>query len=62
MKGGVGLSKRSSAETALLLGALVFYLYIAWSVPYSTTDDLQWGMDQGAALVAPGIAEQPVCG
>ena len=47
MKGGVGLSKRSSAETALLLGALVFYLYIAWSVPYSTTDDLQWGMDQG---------------
>ena len=32
---------------AVLAAALIFYLFIAWAVPYSCTDDLQWGMEQG---------------
>lgn len=32
---------------AVLAVALVYYLFIAWAVPYSCTDDLQWGMEQG---------------
>lgn len=32
---------------AVLAAALVYYLFIAWAVPYSCTDDLQWGMEQG---------------
>ena len=32
---------------AVLAAALLCYLFIAWAVPYSCTDDLQWGMEQG---------------
>ena len=32
---------------AVLAAALIYYLFIAWAVPYSCTDDLQWGMEQG---------------
>lgn len=32
---------------AVLAAALAYYLFIAWAVPYSCTDDLQWGMEQG---------------
>ena len=32
---------------AVLAAALICYLFIAWAVPYSCTDDLQWGMEQG---------------
>lgn len=32
---------------AVLVAALIYYLFIAWAVPYSCTDDLQWGMEQG---------------
>lgn len=32
---------------AVLAVTLLFYLFLAWAVPYSTTDDLQWGMEQG---------------
>ena len=31
----------------IILSILIFYLFIAWAVPYSSTDDYQWGMDQG---------------
>lgn len=32
---------------AVLAAVLIYYLFIAWAVPYSCTDDLQWGMEQG---------------
>ena len=34
-------------EGAVLLAALLFSLFLAWSVPYSATDDWLWGMEEG---------------
>lgn len=31
----------------ILAAALAFYLFVAWVVPYCSTDDFQWGMEQG---------------
>ena len=39
--------KMDRRTLAVLLGALIFYLFLAWAVPYSSTDDLQWGLEQG---------------
>ena len=35
------------AAFTVLAAALVFYLAVAWAVPWCVTDDLQWGMEQG---------------
>ena len=32
---------------ALLTAAFLFCLFLAWAVPYSYVDDMQWGMEQG---------------
>lgn len=46
---GTVLTQRRKAWIcrAVLAAALIWYLFIAWAVPYSCTDDLQWGMEQG---------------
>ena len=31
----------------VLVFSLIFYLFLAWSVPYSATDDWLWGMEEG---------------
>lgn len=39
--------RKTALRRAVLAAALICYLFIAWAVPYSCTDDLQWGMEQG---------------
>lgn len=39
--------KSGGWTAAVLLGTLAVYLFFAWAVPYSSTDDLQWGLEQG---------------
>lgn len=34
-------------KLALLAAAFLFCLFLAWAVPYSYVDDMQWGMEQG---------------
>lgn len=38
---------RARFTAGVLLAALAFSLYLAASVPYSATDDWQWGMEEG---------------
>ncbi len=39
---------------AVMAAMLVFYLFLAWSTPYSAIDDLEWGLDVGVHWLRDG--------
>lgn len=41
------MTARRRLTLAALTILLVFWLFIAWSVPYSSVDDFQWGLEEG---------------
>jgi len=42
-----GQAKLRWVVPAVLGVTLLFYLFLAWALPYCPTDDFQWGMEQG---------------
>lgn len=52
--------KMSSGEVprwitpAVMAAMLAFYLFLAWSTPYSAIDDLEWGLDVGIHWLRDG--------
>ena len=40
------MTKGRALCAACLAAVLAYYLWIAWAVPYSPIDDMQWGLDE----------------
>lgn len=43
------------AVPAVLGGTLLFYLFLAWALPYCPVDDFQWGLEQGVRWWRDGL-------
>ena len=60
------MSVRSSPSPLLRAAAggaaLAFCLFLAWSVPYSSTDDLQWGLEEGLRWWREGLLNSRYAG
>ena len=48
-------TKQAVLRRTVLAGALLFHLYIAWTVFYSPLDDWQWSMDVGLWWLVTGV-------
>ena len=48
-------AKQTALRRAVLAGALLVHLYLAWTVFYSPLDDWQWSMDVGLWWLTTGV-------
>ncbi len=49
-----GLGDRRWVTPTVMAVMLAFYLFLAWSTPYSAIDDLEWGLDVGVHWLRDG--------
>lgn len=49
-----GLWDRRRVTHTVMAVMLAFYLFLAWSTPYSAIDDLEWGLDVGVHWLRDG--------